>query len=86
MITEEGMEIPLQVGSELRISHDGAIVVCNPEIELARSPDAADAVLSYRFDADSKEHVLRLLEPVALRKYRRLHTHEGPHTAEPETP
>jgi hypothetical protein len=79
MSIENEIEIPIQVGSELRIQSDGSVVLCNPEIELARSPDAADAVLAYRFETDTKEHVLRLLEPVAIRKYRAVHTHRGPH-------
>ncbi len=30
MTTDEGMEIPLQVGSELRIAEGGAVVISNP--------------------------------------------------------
>jgi len=32
---------------------------------LASDASAADAVLSYRFDSQSGEHILRLLDPVA---------------------
>ncbi len=62
--------IPMQVGTEVRIRNNGDIIVDNPELELAADIAAADAVLSYRFDAESGEHVLRLLEPVAERALR----------------
>lgn len=62
--------IPMQVGTELRIRKNGDIVLDNPELELAADTTAADAVLSYRFDAESGEHILRLLEPVAERNLR----------------
>jgi hypothetical protein len=54
---DDGLRIPLQVGSELRIKNSGEVVVSNPEIELAPDRSAADAVLSYRFDAVNHEHV-----------------------------
>ena len=60
--------IPLQVGSELRIRNNGDISVSNPTIEAAPALDAADAVLDYRFDPQTGEHVLRLIEPVASRR------------------
>jgi hypothetical protein len=60
--------IPLQVGSELRIRNTGEIKVSNPTIEAAPALDAADAVLDYRFDAQTGEHVLRLVEPTAPRE------------------
>ena len=63
--------VPLQVGSELRIRNNGEIVVDNPTVEGEPAQDAADAVLDYRFDAERGEHILRLLEPVALRSSRR---------------
>jgi len=66
--TRQQVRIPLQVGSELRIKNNGDIVLDNPELELARDVTAADAVLSYRFDAQANEHVLRLLDPVAERR------------------
>ena len=62
--------IPMQVGTELRIRNNGDIILDNPELELAGDTAAADAVLSYRFDAESGEHILRLLEPVAERNLR----------------
>jgi hypothetical protein len=64
------MRIPMQVGTEFRIRNNGDIIVDNPELELAADPAAAGAVLSYRFDAESGEHILRLLEPVAERGLR----------------
>jgi hypothetical protein len=57
--------IPLQVGSELRIRNDGTVSVSNPTVEGAPAPDAADAMLDYRFDPRTGEHVLRLLQPTA---------------------
>ena len=57
--------IPLQVGSEIRIRNNGELNVSNPTVEAAPALDAADAVLDYRFDAQTGEHVLRLLQPVA---------------------
>ena len=69
----QGMRIPLQVGGEFRIQKDGTIVAGNPELELATRPDAADAVLSYRFDPDTGTHVIRLLEPVADRQHQATH-------------
>ena len=65
--------IPLQVGTELRIRNNGEISVDNPEIELALNPDAADAVLSYRFDPQAGQHTLRLLNPVADHRHQRIH-------------
>jgi quinol monooxygenase YgiN len=65
--------IPMQVGSELRITSDGSIVIGNPELELAWNTAAASAVLTYRYDAGSGEHVIRLLEPMADRKHMAAH-------------
>ena len=64
------MRIPIQVGTEFRIRNNGDIILDNPELELAADTGAADAVLSYRFDPESGDHVLRLLEPVAERSLR----------------
>jgi hypothetical protein len=58
--------IPLQVGSELRIRNNGQLSVSNPTLEAEPALDAADAVVDYRFDPQTGEHVLRLLEPVAV--------------------
>ena len=63
--------IPLQVGSELRIRNNGELSVSNPTLEAAPAQDAADAVLDYRYDAQTGEHVLRLLRPVTLPEGRR---------------
>ena len=60
--------IPLQTGSELRIRNTGEISVSNPTIETAPALDAADAVLDYRFDPQTGEHVIRLVEPAVRRK------------------
>ena len=56
--------IPLQVGSELRIGAEGKLSITNPTIEDAPALDAANAVLDYRFDSETHEHVLRLRKPV----------------------
>ena len=56
--------IPMQVGSELRIRNNGEISVSNPSVEGEPALDAADAVLDYRFDAHTGEHVIRLRTPV----------------------
>jgi hypothetical protein len=68
--------IPLQVGSELRIRNDGEIRLGNPELEVARIRSAADAVLSYRFDPETGEHIIRLLDPVADHQHLRVHRRE----------
>jgi len=60
--------IPLQVGSEVRIRNNGEISVSNPTVEAAPALDAADAVVDYRFDPQTGEHVLRLVEPLAARR------------------
>jgi quinol monooxygenase YgiN len=69
----EEEQIPMQVGSELRIKNTGEIVIDNPELELAEDPAAADAVLAYSFNRSASEHVIRLLEPVANRRHLRKH-------------
>ena len=66
-------EIVLQVGSELRISNNGEIIVGNPELELARERAAADATLRYRFDAGKGEHIFRLVQPVADHAHTKTH-------------
>ena len=70
MAENREVRIPMQVGTEFRIRKNGDIILDNPELELAADTGAADAVLSYRFDPDSGEHILRLLEPVADRSLR----------------
>jgi hypothetical protein len=69
----EGMKIVLQVGAELRIRNNGDVTMDNPELELASDDRAADAVLLYRFDEETREHVLRLVEPVADHKHVKVH-------------
>src|SRR5207302_10702456 len=69
----EGMKIVLQVGAELRIRNNGDVTMDNPELELAQDDSAADAVLLYRFNKDTREHVLRLVEPVADHKHVKVH-------------
>ena len=66
-------KIILQVGSELRISNKGDIIVGNPELELARDQEAADATIAYRFDPDAGVHIFRLLDPVADHKHMKTH-------------
>ena len=65
--------IPMQVGSELRIKSNGEISVDNPTVEAAPALVAADAVLDYRFDFETGEHVIRLIEPVVLKGRRKRH-------------
>ncbi len=43
--TSDEMKIVLQVGTELRITNKGEVILSNPELELARETGAADAVL-----------------------------------------
>lgn len=62
--------IPMQVGSELRIRNNGDVSVSNPTIEGAPAQDAAEAVLDYRFDPATGEHVLRVVRPVAAERRR----------------
>jgi len=70
---QQELRIPMQVGSELRIKNDGAVVVDNPELELGLDEKAADAMLSYRYDAEEGVHILRLLDPVADHQHLRSH-------------
>ena len=73
MAPSDEMKIVLQVGSELRISNKGEVIMSNPELELARDDGAADAVLLYRFDPSAGEHTFRLVDPVADRKHVKVH-------------
>lgn len=73
MAPSDEMRIVLQVGSELRISNSGEVIMSNPELELARDVQAADAVLLYRFDPSTGEHTFRLVDPVADRKHVKVH-------------
>src|SRR5215813_11949688 len=72
--TESGeTEIVLQVGTELRVTNNGEVILSNPELELARDKRAADATLRYRFDANKGEHIFRLIEPVADHAHTKVH-------------
>jgi hypothetical protein len=66
-------KISLQVGSQVRINNNGDIVIDNPELELVADDRAADAVLIYRFDPKTNEHILRLLDPVADHRHLKVH-------------
>ncbi len=68
-----GTKVVMQVGQELRIRSNGDLIVDNPELELEGEERAADAVLLYRLDAQSGEHILRLLDPVADHKHLKVH-------------
>ena len=59
--------IPLQTGNELRIRNSGEITVGNPTLETGLTADSADALLEYRFDSHTGEHVIRLVEPLVCR-------------------
>ena len=65
--------IVLQVGTELRITNNGDIIMSNPELELSREERAADATLVYKFDANKGEHSFRLIDPVADHKHMKTH-------------
>jgi hypothetical protein len=73
MAASEEIRIVLQVGTELRVTNKGEVLVSNPELELAREDRAADAVLLYLFNAERGEHVFRLVEPVADHKHMKVH-------------
>jgi hypothetical protein len=66
--TSDEMRIVLQVGTELRITNEGEVILSHPGLELARQELAADAVPLYRFDP-AGEHTIRLLDPLADRKH-----------------
>jgi len=65
--------IVLQVGTELRITNKGEIILSNPELELSREERAADATFIYKFDSNRGEHSFRLLEPLADHKHMKTH-------------
>jgi hypothetical protein len=73
MAASEEMKIVLQVGTVLRVNNEGEVTVSNPELELARDQRAADAVLLYRFDPGTGEHIFRLEEPVADHQHMKVH-------------
>ena len=66
-------KIVLQVGTELRITNNGDIILSNPELELSRDERAADATLLYKFDANKGEHSFRLVDPLADHKHLKAH-------------
>ncbi|MBC8164870.1 MAG: hypothetical protein H7Y20_03230 [Bryobacteraceae bacterium] len=57
--------IPMQVHTELHIKKGGEISVSNPSIGLGPNDLAASAVISYRFDPATGDHVIRLEEPMS---------------------
>ncbi len=73
MAASEEIKIVLQVGTELRVTNNGEVVVSNPELELAQQDRAADAVLLYRFNPKNGEHIFRLVDPVADHKHVKVH-------------
>jgi hypothetical protein len=73
MAAGEEMKIVLQVGTELRVTNKGEVIVSNPELELAREERAADAILLYKFNPKAGEHIFRLVEPVADHKHMKTH-------------
>ena len=56
-----------------RLGKNCDLIVDNPELELDKEPQAADAVLLYRFDAQAGEHILRLLDPLADHAHVKVH-------------
>lgn len=60
-----GTRIPMQIHTELRIRKDGNIAVSNPSVGFGPNDLAASAVVSYRFDQATGEHVIRLEEPMS---------------------
>ena len=76
-VPSAGTKIVLQVGAEFRIRKNGDLIMDNPELELEREERAADAVLLYRFEASTGEHVLRLLDPAHIVKRIGEHQVEG---------
>ncbi len=72
-VPSAGTKIVLQVGAEFRIQKNRDLIINNPELELERKERAANAVLLYRFEASTGEHVLRLLDPVADHKHVKVH-------------
>ena len=55
--------IPLQVGSELRIRNNGEV---NVSPAPAAEQGSADAIVDYRYDPQTGEHVVRLMRPATL--------------------
>jgi hypothetical protein len=70
---DDATTIVLQVGTELRITNNGEIILSNPELELSREERAADATLLYKFDRAKGEHSFRLVDPLADHKHMKKH-------------
>lgn len=51
---DDATKIVLQVGTELRITNNGEIILSNPELELSRETRAADATILYKFDSNKE--------------------------------
>jgi hypothetical protein len=58
--------IPMQLGTELRIKKSGEIAISNPVIEEPEEA-TAEAVLSYRFDPATGDHIIGLVQPLAAK-------------------
>jgi hypothetical protein len=71
--TGDEQTIVLQVGTELRITNKGEIILSNPELELSRETRAADATILYKFDPNKGEHSFRLVDPLADHKHMKKH-------------
>jgi hypothetical protein len=71
--TSDEMKIVLQVGTELRVTNKGEVILSNPELELSGEERAADAVLLYKFNPSTAEHTFRLVDPLADRKHTKVH-------------
>jgi hypothetical protein len=63
--TPRATRIQMQVHTELRIKKNGEFGVSNPAVGLGPNDLAASAVVSYRFDEATGEHVIRLEEPMS---------------------
>ena len=65
------IQMPLQVGSELRIKNSGEISLGNEQQEPAQNARAADAVLLYHLDPHQEMHIIHLPDPVVDHKHHR---------------
>jgi hypothetical protein len=69
----QGQTVALQVGSELRLKQTGEFSLSNPTVEVENA--AADAVLSIQFDPHTKEHIIRIVDPLVEHGERTPHDH-----------
>jgi len=69
----EGMKIVLQVGAELRIRNNGDVTMDNPDWNWRAMIGLPTRSCFTRFDEEKKEHVLRLVEPVADHQHVKVH-------------